>query len=324
LQGAELLIILGTRLDNMITAFNEQHFGFRAKKIVVDIDESELKKLALTDAEFLTCDARDFIDAMLSEIESTAVPNINHWLDFCRRTKARFPLLSEKQALQLDGADIYRATYTISENCGPDDALVFSSTSRCNTAGHIAFKRKARQKSVSSMGMGSMGFALPSAVGAYFASGKKRTVVLEGDGSLQLNIQELQTVKHYNIDVKIFIFSNSGYAAIKTMQDRNFNGFYVGSNNESGVSMPELRKIASAYGIPYFQVTDNDQLDSSIRAVMDCDGAVICEIIGSIDFDEIPKCISSVDETGKRTSAALENPFPFLSADELDSIYRQI
>jgi len=324
LQGADLLIILGTRLDNMITAFNEPHFGFRAKKIVVDIDERELNKLKLTEATFLSCDVSEFIDAMLTACEGMPAPDIGRWLDFCRSLKARFPLLAEKQAKELGGADLYRAAHTISKYCGPDDALVFSSTSRCNTAGHIAFKRRAGQRSVSSMGQGSMGFALPSGVGAYFASGKKRTVILEGDGSLQLNIQELQTVKHYGINAKMFIYGNRGYAAIKTMQDRNFDGLHVGSTEESGLSMPDLGRIAAAYGIPYYRIDDDNMLESTVKAVMAEKGAVICEICGALDFDEIPKCISSVDECGKRVSAALENPFPFLPEEELTVIYEQL
>ena len=322
LQGADLLIILGTRLDNMITAYNERHFGFKAKKLVVDIDERELDKLALTDADYINCDAGDFIDEMIRE--NTEAPDIEYWLKFCRNMKARFQILSEKQSKTPRGADLYKAAECISNYCNKDDALVFSSTSRCNTAGHIAFKRKAGQKSVSSMGMGSMGFALPSAIGVYFASGKSRVVVLEGDGSLQLNIQELQTIRHYDINAKIFVFSNSGYAAIKTMQDRNFKALHVGCTDDSGVSMPSLEKIASAYGITYYCINDNENLCETIKEVMESEGAAICEICGDIDFDEIPKCISSVGADGRITSAVLENPYPFLSDEELEDIYRDL
>ncbi len=321
-QGADLLIIIGTRLDNMITAYNGGNFGIRAKKLVVDIDENELKKLELTCAEKICCDAGDFIEAVLNA--DLPPRDYSKWLDFCARTKAGFPLLSEKQAKELGGADLYKAAEAISRFCEADDALVFSSTSRCNTAGHIAFRRKKGQKSVSSMGLGSMGFALPSAVGAYFASGGKRTVVLEGDGSLQLNIQELQTIRHYGVDAKMFIFSNGGYAAIKTMQDRSFKGLHVGCTSESGVSLPSLEKIAETYGMPYLRADKNESLDAVIGAAMRENGAVICELVGDIDFDEIPKCISSVDAEGKITSAALENPYPFLTARELEEIYSEL
>ncbi len=318
-QGADLLIIIGSRLDNMITAYNGRNFGIRAKKLVVDIDENELKKLDLTCAEKIRCDAGDFIEAMLN----ADIPprDYSEWLNFCSGMKARFSLSSERQAEKLSGADLYKAAEALSRFCAADDALVFSSTSRCNTAGHIAFKRKEGQRAVSSMGLGSMGFALPSAVGAYFASGGKRTVVLEGDGSFQLNIQELQTIRHYGIEAKIFVFSNGGYAAIKTMQDRSFNGLYVGCTGESGVSMPSLERIAEAYGMAFLRADNDESLEAVIGEAMRMQGAVICEIAGDIDFDEIPKCISSVDSEGKITSAALENPYPFLTARELEEIY---
>lgn len=319
LQGADLLIIIGTRLDNMITAYSEQRFGMRARKIVVDIDERELKKLRLTDAEYFCCDAGEFIGAMLREEMEPS--DTGSWLGFCRSLKERFPLLAERQAKPLCGVNLYRAAERISDYCSADDALVFSSTSRCNTAGHIAFKRKAGQRAVSSMGLGSMGFALPSAVGAHFASGKKRVVVLEGDGSLQLNIQELQTIRHYGVNAKIFVFSNGGYAAIKAMQDRNFGSRHVGCTEDSGVSMPSLERIALAYGLPFYRIESDGAIDDTVRAVMDSEGPAVCEILGDIDFDEIPKCISFVGADGKISSAALENPYPFLSERELKDIY---
>ena len=194
-----------------------------------------------------------------------------------------------------------------------------SSTSRCNTAGHIAFNRKRGQKSISSMGFGSMGFALPSAVGAYYAGDKHRVVMLEGDGSLQLNIQELETIVSNGIDVRMFIFNNVGYAAITTMQDRNFEGFYVGSNEKSGLFMPDLKKISEAYGIPYRSIERDEDIEDVVRWAMDeMDGVCLVDIKGALSFDEIPKCISRVDEkTGQRISAFLENPFPFLSDAEM-------
>ena len=197
--------------------------------------------------------------------------------------------------------------------------------SRCNTAGHIAFTHKRGQKTISSMGMGSMGFALPSAVGAYYASGEKRTIVIEGDGSFQLNLQELETIVSNGVDAKMFIFNNIGYAAITTMQDRNFDGFYVGSNEQSGVFMPDLEKIAYAYDIPYVKIEKEEDIRPAVKKAMETEGAVLCDIVGSLWFDEIPKCISSVDaKTGKRVSALLENPYPFLSEEELREAEREL
>ena len=120
----------------------------------------------------------------------------------------------------------------------------------------------------------------------------------------------------------MIIFSNTGYAAIATMQDRNYKGHHVGSTIDSGISFPSLEKIANAYDIPYYKIETNDQIDDVVKEVMSIDGAVICEVIGSIKFDEIPKCISFVNEKGQRESAKLENPFPFMDEKTLEEIYK--
>ena len=326
LQHCDTLIVLGSRLDNMITAFNEEHFAFRAQKIIVDIDENEITKLAMTKVYPVVADVKVFLDILLDKANENIIKRdqFSMWIENCKKLKNQFPILSEKQE-KTEGADLYHVTEEISKYATEQDTIVISSTSRCNTAGHIAFQHKRGQKTISSMGMGSMGFALPSAVGAYYASDKGRVIVIEGDGSLQLNIQELETIVSNKIDAKIFIFNNSGYAAITTMQDRNFEGYYVGSNNMSGLYMPDLEKIAYAYGIPYDKIETDDDIYSKVIKVMQTEGPVICDIYGSLWFDEIPKCISSVDpRTGKRVSAFLENPYPYLAEDELELITEQL
>jgi acetolactate synthase-1/2/3 large subunit len=326
LQGADLLIVVGSRLDNIITAFNEEHFAFRAAKIVVDIDETEIDKLKTPKVTKVVADAGDYLAEMLEQASGFAKPDFSKWLADCLSLKERFPIWQEKQPEQppQECVDLYHATRLISTYCAKDDVIVISSTSRCNTAGHMAFSHRSGQMTISSMGMGAMGFALPSAVGAYFASGGKRPIVIEGDGSLQLNIQELQTIQTYRIPAKLFVFNNNGYAAIATMQERNFAGHYVGCNPQSGVCMPDLEKIAGAYGIAYRRIEKNSEAEAVIKQVLEAEGAVVCDMIGSLKFDEIPKCISSVNAEGKRVSALLENPYPFLADEEIENIYRQM
>lgn len=324
LQGADLLIVLGSRLDNMITAFSEEHFAFRAKKIVVDIDEHEISKLRMPELYPVTADVKEYLDMLLEHCQDIPMQDIQPWRQWCGWMKKEYPLLKEKQACESTEADLYKVTDKISEYAQKGDTIVVSSTSRCNTAGHMAFRHKEGQTVISSMGMGSMGFALPSAVGAYFASEKERVVMIEGDGSLQLNLQELQTICHYRVNAKMFIFCNGGYAAIATMQERNFAGHYVGSNPGSGVSMPDLKGIADAYGIPFYSIGSNDEIEETVREVFEEEGAVICAIRGSMQFDEIPKCISWVTDGGERISAHLENPYPFMKEEILDTIYQNM
>ena len=321
LQNCDALIVLGSRLDNMITAFSEEHFAYKAKKVIVDIDENELKKLQMNHLTTVVSDAKLFMETLNKKLEQADFQaDYSEWIEKCEELKKRFPILAEKQEKE-EGVNLYRVTDKISEYATKEDVIVISSTSRCNTAGHIAFKHLRGQKTISSMGMGSMGFAIPSAVGAYYAAGKNRIIVIEGDGSLQLNIQELETIKANQIDAKMFIFNNTGYAAITTMQDRNFDSFYVGSNEMSGLYMPDLEKIAYAYDLPYCRIESEEQIEEMVEKTMNTEGPCICDIRGSLWFDEIPKCISKVDErTGRRVSAYLENPFPYLSEKELEDV----
>lgn len=323
-QASDLLIVLGSRLDNMITAFNEEHFAFSAKKFIIDIDENEINKLHMTNVTPLVCDVRYFLERLKDKIKNVSIPQFLQWQNICSDLKTQYPLLQEQQEIETDLVDLYQLSMKVSEYCDEKDVIVASSTSRCNTAGHMAFKHRKGQKVVSSMGFGSMGFALPSVLGAWFASDNRRIIMLEGDGSLQLNIQELQTIVHYAVNAKMFIFHNDGYAAIATMQNRNFNAFHVGSDADSGVTMPDLSKVSEAYGIPYYCIKKNSEIDNVIQKVLTTEGPVICEFIGSILFDEIPKCISSLDENGNRVSALLENPFPYLSEDEMKEIEKRI
>jgi acetolactate synthase-1/2/3 large subunit len=322
LQSCDLLLVLGSRLDNMITAYNEERFARLAHVVAVDLDENELKKLRMPRFTAVLANVGDFVRELNAVLEaSPGLPDWSAWVSRCREVKRRYPLLEEKQAVP-GGVDLYKAVNAVSHLAKAEDTLVISSTSRCNTAGHIAFDRKRGQKSISSMGFGSMGFALPSAVGAYYAGGKHRVLVFEGDGSFQLNIQELETIVSNGVDARMFIFNNSGYAAITTMQDRNFGGYYVGSNEQSGLWMPDLERIAAAYGFPYRRAERNEEIPGAVRwALEEVSGPCIVDIRGTLSFDEIPKCISSVDEsTGQRVSAALENPFPFLSGEELENV----
>ncbi|MBO4864527.1 MAG: thiamine pyrophosphate-binding protein [Eubacterium sp.] len=320
IQNADVLLVLGSRLDNMITAFNEEHFAYKAKRIIVDIDENEIDKLNMPGKIKVVCDVKSFTDQLVSLYkEKGTVTTYDSWIQACNTVKDSYPILAEKQDKE-EYVNLYKITDTVSKYSKSDDVIVISSTSRCNTAGHIAFRHKKGQKTISSMGMGSMGFAIPSAVGAYEAS-KKRVIVFEGDGSLQLNIQELQTIVSYNVDAKMFIFDNRGYAAITTMQDRNFDSFYVGSNEKSGVVMPDTVKVAEAYGIKCFEIDADSDIEKVVSEAMDYEGPVIVSVRGSLYFDEIPKCISWVNpETGLRQSAALENPYPFMTPEKLDEV----
>ena len=323
LQSCDLLVVLGSRLDNMVTAFNEENFASSAtRKIIVDIDENELKKLNMPDSVKYACNVKSVIKLLRDNADCFNV-DYSEWISNCKSVKDKYNILNEKQPVD-NKADLYKVASAVSELCDKDDCIVVSSTSRCNTAGYMAFRHSEGQRIISSMGYGSMGFALPSVVGAYFGSNAKRVICFEGDGSLQLNIQELQTIKHYNIPMKLFVFSNDGYSAISTMQNRNFEGRRIGCDCESGVTFPDLSKIARAYGFDFRRINNDCEINSVVKDIMVDNKAVICEIVGSIDFDEIPKAISFLNAENKRVSAALENLYPFLPQEEINDVIKKL
>jgi acetolactate synthase-1/2/3 large subunit len=166
----------------------------------------------------------------------------------------------------------------------------------------------------------SMGFGLPGAIGAYYADPSKDIILIAGDGGIQMNIQELQTIIHNKIPIKIFVLNNNGYLAISLMQDNLFQGNYIGSNNSSGVSSPNFVKLAQAYGLTTFQLENNTQLENQIDDILNLNGPVLCEIMMVENQLLIPRVQSSKNKNGEIISNSLENMFPFLPEDEMKKI----
>jgi acetolactate synthase-1/2/3 large subunit len=165
-----------------------------------------------------------------------------------------------------------------------------------------------------------MGFGLPGAIGAYIADPTKDIILIAGDGGIQMNLQELQTISHYNIPIKMFILNNNGYLAISLMQDNLFNGNYIGSNKQSGVSAPDFIKIANAYGFTNYKFNTNEQLIEGIGEALSKEGPVLVEITMPENQLLIPRVQSSKDENGNILSTSLEHMFPYLPAEEMKQI----
>ena len=180
----------------------------------------------------------------------------------------------------------------------------------------MAYRLKRGQRFVTSMGIGSMGWCIPSAIACCVASGKQRTIVLEGDGSLQHNIQELALITTYKLPIKIFVFSNDGYASIFSMQRNNFEGRFTGCNIESGVRLASIEKTAYLYDLTYFCIHSNEEIIPMLSVIMSNNEPCLCELKGSINFDEIPKSITIANPDGSFSSSKLENLYPFVSDED--------
>ncbi|WEK53884.1 MAG: thiamine pyrophosphate-binding protein [Candidatus Cohnella colombiensis] len=318
LQNTDLLIVIGSRLNAAMTAYNLGNFAPNAKKVIVDIDENEIKRLSIPLSETIVTDASSFVKAMQNHIERYEHPNLTNWLSYCLDMRDKYPLLNEKQPSEDSCVDGYRLGYEITRRCSQDDILVGSSSGRTCGISHMAFNVHEGQKFITSMGLGSMGFTLPSAIASSIAGGKQRTIALEGDGSLQHNLQELQLISTYGLPIKLFVLNNGGYASIYVMQRNHFKNNFSACTPETLLEFPPTDKLAELYGLDYYRIDTNDSLEETLDLVMKDNRPVLCEVMGSILFDEIPKAMTKVNPDGTLISSSLENLYPFLSAEEVN------
>lgn len=317
IQNCDFLLIIGTRLNPAITAYDEPHFAQYAKKVIVDIDQGEIDKLNIDFALTICGDAGDFIDKLLKHETEYRSSDRRRWLSYCMSIKAKYPLSNEKQPYDNEGkVDGFRFADKLSDYSSSNDVFVGSSSGRTCGISHMAYRLKRGQRFVTSMGIGSMGWCLPSAISCCVASGKRRTLLLEGDGSLQHNIQELALFRTYHLPIKLFVYANNGYASIYTMQRNNFKSMFAGCNTESGTRIPSLKKTAELYDLPYFRIENDAQIDSVLQIIMADNEPCLCEVCGSIQFDEIPKSMTIANPDGTFTSSKLENLYPFISEEE--------
>ena len=317
LQNTDFLLIIGTRLNAAITAFDEPHFAPNAKKVMVDIEEKEITKLDMDFAMQFVADAADFVDAMLAHQQLYRPADRSKWLSYCTRMKEKYPLSKEKQPVDNEGkVDGYLFADKLSNYSVAEDVFVGSSSGRTCGISHMAYRLKKGQRFVTSMGIGSMGWCIPSAIACCVASGKRRTLVMEGDGSLQHNIQELKLFTTYRLPIKVFVLANNGYASIYGMQRNNFKSEFAGCTPESGLELPTIKATAEMYGLDYYLIENDSQIDSVLEKVMADDRPCLCEFIGSVNFDEVPKSFTIVHPDGTLTSSKLENLYPYISEEE--------
>lgn len=316
LQSADLLISIGSRLDTSITAFNEPHFGASAKKVVVDIDPNELRRMKLSQVEVsLACDAGQYIRELYQAVKqngdcSPREGDWRRWLAEGKALRAKYPAVTEEHRRKTGYASAYYFTELLCEHTTAEDVIVPESSGAAGEITYQAFRPKRGQKMKNAAGLGSMGFGLPYAIGACLANGRKRTVLINGDGAFQLNIQELETLARLKLPIKIFIWCNGGYASIRSMQNNNFAGCQVASGESSGLSMPNIRRVAEAYGIRTMRIEDNAELSEKMKEIFSDNEMLLCEVNIAEDDVVSPRTKTFIREDGTMESARLESMWP--------------
>lgn len=318
-QNSDFIMTIGARLDLGQVGHNYESFAPKAKKIVVDIDEAEIKKTGM-DIDVLVCaDAKKFICEMLKKGQAVEDKDRSKWFKRCRDWKERYPIILAEYKADGQYANTYHLIDVLSEVMNKDDVLVPGSSGSCSEITLQSFRVKAGQRIFNNPGLGSMGFGLPASVGACISSGKKRAISIIGDGGLQNNIQELANVSSRDLPIKIFILNNNGYASIRMTQKIHFNSHFVCCDPASGLPMPSIEKIARAYGIGFVRIAKNGELKEKVIETLDMNGPVICEVIVDPQLPTMPRLSSEVKTDGSIVSKPLEDLWPFLDRDEFES-----
>jgi acetolactate synthase-1/2/3 large subunit len=319
LQNADVILSVGARLGISVAGYNAKAFARAGKLIVVDVDPKELEKKLIRPYLPIEADAKDFLTVFNQIIPSAfAERELKEWMAYCRRLKAKYPITTPEDRVQQEFVNPHVFIDMLSGELTREAVIIPTSSSTAFSCTNQAFKVKAGQRIFTSRGLSAMGWDIPSAIGACLASGKKQTICITGDGSIQLNIQELQTIVTNQLPIKIFVFVNNGYSMIKNTQDSYFDGRYVGCNPESGLCLPDLGKIARAYGIHTEKINNNAQISETLKKVLAADSPVLCEL--NIDPNQtiLPRLASAKDKDGKMVSKPIEDLFPFLERTEFN------
>ena len=316
-QNSDVLLAIGSRLGIRQVGFNWQAFARCAFKIQVDVDPAELNKPTVKPNLPVCCDARLFLEELDRQIDAAGSDPNRHsvWLTWCKERVARYPVVQPYQrSVQGRHINPYHFVDQLFRRLAVDDVVVCGNGSANVVTYQVATIRKG-QLLFSNTGDASMGYDLPAALGAAVGREGKRVICLAGDGSIQLNIQELQTVYHHHLPVKIFVLNNDGYLSIRLSQGSFFKRF-VGESPRSGVSFPDMLKLAQAYGLPALRI-EGKQFEAMVDQALSSPGPFLCEVMLDPNQPFEPKVSSRQLPDGRMVSAPMEDLYPFLDRQEL-------
>jgi len=325
LQNADFVLVIGARLDPPLMGWDPHQFARGAYKTVVDIDPAELRKLEGAIDNPICADARAFIDHMLHQAGSALDKNkdFSPWIERCRDWKTRYPVVLP--AHRTPGlVSVYHLAEIIGQEVGPNDRVVSGDSGSAIEVFLLAYRARKGRRVFHTAGLGAMGYGLPASIGVCLGSGGRKTICVDGDGGLQLNIQEFATIAHLQLPIKLFVLNNQGYASIRASQTNYFGGPNIGCSPETGVSIPDYRKVARAYGLKTAviegQGTDpsdaRTDLRAAVRRILRSRGPVVCDVHIIPDEIRAPRVTSIQRADGSFLAKPLEDLWPFLDRNE--------
>jgi acetolactate synthase-1/2/3 large subunit len=316
-QNADLVVVLGCRLNIRQVGYAWESWARAAKVVMVDVDQAELDKPTLHVDHKIHADLRDVFDAARTA-SSQGKGRHDGWMSWCRERVIRYPAVLEEYATS-KAVNPYTFVHALSAKLPENQVTVTGDGTACVVTFQAAVIKRG-QRLYTNSGAASMGYDLPAAVGASVALGPQRPVVcLAGDGSLMMNVQELATVRGQGLPIKLFVLNNEGYHSIRQTQNNYFPGREVGCGRQSGLWFPRLELLAAAFELPFSRIEDHDSMDAILDEVLASPGAQICEVVLDLDQQFAPKAASRVLPDGRMVSAPLEDLAPFLDRDELRS-----
>ena len=316
-QNSDFLLCIGTRLGIYQVGWHVEKWARQAFTVVVDIDPEELKKKIMRADMPICADAKEFMQALLSKLKETSYCEQIGWLEQCRKWKMQYPVVRREQYEEKNVANTYAFLDSLSRLL-PNNAMTVVANGSASVMGSQSYYIKQDDRFFMNCALSSMGYAVPAAIGVCAASGRRKTICIEGDGSIMMNLQELQTVVTNKMPIKIFIINNNGYHQVRQTQDNIFHNGYIGMGPESGdLGFPDFKKLADAFGIPYLSIRNNGELKSGIQQVLNYNGYILCEVFVSTTQKFEPKSATKKLDDGTLISPPLEDMAPFLSRAEL-------
>lgn len=316
LQNSDLILSIGASLNISSTGFNFKGFAPKATKIMVNIDKEELTKNTLKIDLAIESDAKEFIVELLCQMENYKLKPVKQWIDTMKYWRKKYPDIIPEFFKDKKHVNSYVLFDKLSDLLTNHDTVV-----TCNSLDAIglyqALRVKKEQRAYTNANLGPMGWCLPSAIGACVGNKRKRTILVTGDGSIQFNIQELNTISYYKLPIKIFILNNEGYESIRSTQTNYFSSRFVGADKRSGVVNPDFAQLAQAYHMDYEIIHNNNELTPKLKKVLTTSSPTICEINLSPTQGRNPKTASFKRPDGTLESKPLEDMYPFLPREEI-------
>jgi acetolactate synthase I/II/III large subunit len=332
LQNCDFLLSIGTRLDFAITGYAPEKFARAAHKVMVDIDPAEIRKLAPFIDTPICADAGDFLGEMLCQMScqtprqplrliprqaGAVLPkDRTSWNQRCTDWKTRYPVVTEEHRKPEGPVSIYHLAEVIGQETTPEDLMISGSSGAGIEIFLFACPTRTGQRIYHTAGLGSMGNGLPGSIGLCIAGDRRRTVCVDGDGGFQFNIQELETVARLNLPIKFFVLNNGGYASMRASQTNFFGSPQLGCDSRTGITVPDLCKVAAAYGLPTARIESQANLREQVRKVLETPGPVVCDVMVIPDEVRGPRLSSIQRPDGSLVSKPLEDLWPFLDRDE--------